>query len=177
VNLAQRIESMAGRWQVFVAESTYGPAAAECCAVKLPPAQVKGKSAPIQVYSIRGIAAGPGNMLLTIPAAIVADDCGTVISESGMLTGFDGADISLQLNLSIRGKIPRTGPLTLQFDLPELAHRLILTGEVRSIDDSKQGSSGTVVILDRLAGREALSFLRPGCCIESGKTWEEMKRH
>jgi adenylate cyclase len=177
VNLAQRIESLASRWQVFVAESTYDPAASQCCAIKLPLTQVKGKSAPIQIYSIRGIQCDPGKMLLTIPVAVVADDGGTVISGSGMLTLLNNVDATLQMSLSVKGKIPPSGPLTMQFELPELSSRLVLTGDIKAIDDSNRGSSGTVVLLDHLAGKEALSFLRPGCRIDSGKTWEEMKRH
>ena len=42
VNFAQRVESLASRWQVFAAESTWRPAAGSCSAIKLPVAQVRG---------------------------------------------------------------------------------------------------------------------------------------
>ncbi|MBN2713402.1 MAG: FHA domain-containing protein, partial [Planctomycetes bacterium] len=64
VNLGQRIESMAGRWQVFVSESTYLPIKDECIAVGLPPVMVKGKSQPIKIYSIRGVESGKGELSL-----------------------------------------------------------------------------------------------------------------
>ncbi|MEI6425120.1 MAG: adenylate/guanylate cyclase domain-containing protein, partial [Lentisphaerota bacterium] len=74
VNLAQRIESLASRWQVLVAEQTYNPAASLCSAVRLPLAQVKGKAAAIQIYSIRGIRDLEGNMLLNIPVNLIGDN-------------------------------------------------------------------------------------------------------
>ncbi|MGE3542083.1 MAG: adenylate/guanylate cyclase domain-containing protein, partial [Candidatus Tectimicrobiota bacterium] len=55
VNLAARIEQLAGRYQVFVSEATWSPVKELVCAVRLPPTLVKGKSAPVTVYSIRAI--------------------------------------------------------------------------------------------------------------------------
>jgi adenylate cyclase len=177
VNLAQRIESLASRWQVFVTESTYRPAASQCCAIRLPPAQVKGKSAPIQIFSIRGIQCEPGEMLLTVPVDIVADGGTGILSESGMLVRFNVTDSTLLLSLSWAAPVPSANPVTVRFALPEIFSHLALTGNIKSIDDSRKGSCGIVVVLDHLEGQEALSFLKPGCCIDSVKTWEEMKRH
>jgi adenylate cyclase len=175
VNLAQRIESLASRWQVFVAESTFSPAANHCCAIKLPPAQVKGKTAPIQIYSIRGIQSDPGKMLLTIPVLI--SGAAEEPPGSGMLVQFNNINSTLLLNCSSADFFPKSGTMTMEFDFPELAEKLKLSGVIKSTDDSLQHSAGTTILLDHLSGIEALAFLRPGCCIESGKAWEEMQRH
>ncbi|HAJ78758.1 MAG TPA: hypothetical protein DCO75_03225 [Fibrobacteres bacterium] len=175
VNLAQRIESLAGRWQVFAAESTFEPAAMQCCAIKLPMAYVKGKSAPIQVYSVRGIQCDPGKMLLTIPVSVV-DENGSFM-DNGMLVQYNNADATVQLYISDRNKISEKQHLCMEFDFPELSARIILYGNVGSIAPSQNDCGGCPVILENLSGNEAMSFLKPGCCIESNVAWEEMKRH
>jgi class 3 adenylate cyclase len=175
VNLAQRIESLASRWQVFTAESTYAPAASQCCAVKLPLAHVKGKSVPIQIFSIRGIQSDPGKMLLTVPVNISADE--GRIAGPGMLMHYSNGDSTLLLNLPHAGGLLRSATLSMEFDLPELTDTLRLSGTIKSIDSSGKSSSGAAVVLENLTGKEAMAFLKPGCCIESGKTWDEMKRH
>jgi adenylate cyclase len=175
VNLAQRIESLASRWQVFVAESTYGPAASQCCAIKLPLAHVKGKTVPIPIYSVRGIQCDPGKMLLTIPVTLSAD-VGKIPSP-GMLVQFNNIDSTLMVNLSTAEHAPPTGPIIIEFDLPELTKKLALSGTIKSIDASTHSRADAGLLLENLSGKEALAFLRPGYCIESEKTWEEMKRH
>jgi class 3 adenylate cyclase len=175
VNLAQRIESLASRWQVFVAESTYEPAALQCCAIKLPPAQVKGKSSGILVYSVRGIQCDPGKMLLTIPVALIDET--REAPGSGMLVQFNNSEATLQLFVADEEKITGNGPIVMEFDFPELSKRLRLEGAVRSMTPLRQDEGGISIILENLSGTDALSFLKPGCCIESDKAWEEMKRH
>ncbi|MFM9625721.1 adenylate/guanylate cyclase domain-containing protein, partial [Streptomyces turgidiscabies] len=56
VNLAQRLESRAGRGQVFISESTFERTTGKCLAVKLKPTFVKGKANAVTIYSVRGIA-------------------------------------------------------------------------------------------------------------------------
>ena len=175
VNLAQRIESLASRWQVFVAQSTYEPTASHCCAVKMPVAQVKGKSAGIQVYSVRGIQCDPGKMFLTIPIAIVGEH--EAAYGRGMLVRFNNADASLVVCVEEDAVAHDTGSVRLQFDLPELSECYELRGTIRSVKPFEQGIAGATIILEELSGDEALAFLRPGSCIESQKAWEEMKRH
>ncbi len=175
VNLAQRIESLASRWQVFTAESTYSPAASQCCAIKLPPVNVKGKSAPIQIYSIRGIQSDPGKMLLTIPVIISADE--GRISGPGMLVHYSNSDSTLLINLPCADGLLQYGRISMKFDLPELTEDLSLSATIKSMDSSAQSIAGAAIVLENLSGKEAMAFLKPGCCIESGKAWDEMKRH
>jgi hypothetical protein len=55
VNLAQRLESKAGKGNVFVAEATFQRAGGKVIGVKLKPTMVKGKTKPITIYSVRGM--------------------------------------------------------------------------------------------------------------------------
>ncbi len=174
VNLAQRIESLAGRWQVFVAESTYVPAAKKCCAVKLPMTQVRGKSVPIQVYSVRGVLCEESILKLSIPVLIVNNE-GTT-AASGILVKFDLVDKSLELYCSSLPLVSDDKRITIEFDLPELSSMPRFSASVRSMDGACQNKSFVSLILDDLSEDEIRAFLCPGSCIESHKTWEEMKR-
>jgi adenylate cyclase len=175
VNLAQRIESLASRWQVFAAESTYAPAAKKCCAIKLPMAQVRGKSVPIQIYSIRGVLCEENILKLNVPVLLVNDDGAT--AASGMLVGYDLIDKSLELYCSSLPRVPDGERIALKFDLPELPDASRFSAKVRSIDASCQNKNFVSVVLEGLSDGEIRSFLCPGACIESQKSWDEMKRH
>jgi len=72
VNLASRIESKAGRGQVFVGESTYREVARHVAAVQLPEVDVKGKTGTVRIYSIRALSPpGPGEgVLVTVPVSV-----------------------------------------------------------------------------------------------------------
>ncbi len=73
VNMAWRIQELAVSGQVLASDTTYSPAAGRVSAVKLPLTRVKGKDAPAQFYSIRGVAApnaaGEDSTLLTVPVS------------------------------------------------------------------------------------------------------------
>ena len=175
VNLAQRIESLASRWQVLVAEPTYAPAAQKCCAIKLPPVQVKGKSVPIQIYSIRGVTLGQNIVRLTIPVAITG---GGLRKASGMLAHYNCSDGGLELYCESFSEMLPGSRIVLEFDLHELPRALSMTALVRSVSPADSGKSFTTAILDAAEeSAEALQFLRPGACFESSMNWEEMKRY
>lgn len=175
VNLAQRIESLASRWQVFVAKSTYDPAARKCCTIKLPLATVRGKSVPIQIYSIRGVLCEDTTLKLNIPVLIINNEGAP--PTSGMLVKFDPVDKNLELYCSALPQVPVDTRITIEFDLPELPKALHFSAKVRSTDASSQGKAFVSVELYELSDDEASAFLCPGSCIESQKTWDEMKRH
>ncbi len=175
VNLAQRIESLASRWQVFVAESTYAPAAAHCIAIKLPPVNVKGKSMPIQIYSIRGIERGRDEIILDIPVKIVLD--GGLTAGAGMLTGLMHRADGITISLSSTTIFAQGSRLTLDFSLPELKRPLSITVLVTDVDRSANGGAAASFTLSEITGDEALEFLVPGACIESHMLWPDMVRH
>ena len=174
VNLAQRIESMASRWQVFVAEQTYKPAAARCSAIRLPHAQLKGKTAAIQIYSIRGIMNTEGVMLLNIPVSIIGakgENAG-----AGMLIECRTENHALNLILSSRVAVSNGAKVTLEFIMPELIEAIRMSSEVMAVE-SCAGSTAYNVALRNCSGKGALAFFKPGFCMESKKNWDEMKRH
>jgi hypothetical protein len=176
INRAQRIESLACRWQVFAAESTWRPAAGLCSAIQLPAAQVKGKSVETMIYSIRGVSDDAGTMLLNIPVSIVNSGGAPV---KAMLVEFIGADSTARLEVQPGAALPDDGPIVLEFDLPELTRQIRLTGRCKPAADisQKNGAAAAAIILDNLSGEDALAFFIPGSCIASGKTWDAMTRH
>lgn len=180
VNLAQRVESLASRWQVFAAESTWRPIAGKCSALRLPAAQVKGKTAEIRIFSVRGVTGEAGNMLLNIPVSIVNNG-----GEAGkaMLVEFNTADSTVRCEVTGSAELPDLGPIILEYDLPELSRRIRLTAckktAAAATTDTVQkvSAASSSVILENLSGEEAMAFFKPGNCMESDKTWESMKRH
>jgi adenylate cyclase len=176
VNLAQRIESLASRWQVFVAAHTYDPASHLCSAVRLPPALVKGKSQPIQVFSVRGILLDNDVMILTIPvsARFTASD----LECSGLLVRWQQSTTQLTLCIPADVVCVAGEKCRCEFDCPELGRPFGLNAQVRDIEEPKDESMQCKsVILGAIEGAEALAFFKPGSLIQSHKTWDEMARH
>lgn len=64
VNLAQRVESKAGRGTVYISEPTYERGERKVLACRLKPAAVKGKRAEVTIYSVRGVPEGEAGLYL-----------------------------------------------------------------------------------------------------------------
>ncbi|MBN1575963.1 MAG: hypothetical protein JW913_05385, partial [Chitinispirillaceae bacterium] len=178
VNLAQRIESLASRWQVLIAEETCATVKNFCSTIKLLPAQVKGRVKPITVFSVRGILQHDNSMLLTIPLVIITPE-GT-ISGSGLATCFQSAGGMQELHIVSIATIPPWNTLLIQFDLPELSVAPRLSGTIQAAyrTTGEGNAAYTHIILSDLTGDPNAFFLmQPGACIESRKNWGDMKRH
>jgi class 3 adenylate cyclase len=178
VNLAQRIESLASRWQVLIAEETYKSVRSECSAIRLLPVLVKGKVQPITVYSIRGILQADNSMLLTIPLVIMTPE-GT-ISGSGLAVRCQSTNGLQELHIVSFAMIPSWNRLLLQFDLPELTTAPRVSGAIQAAyRGTYEGNAAfSHIILTELTGdKDALSLLRSCECTESRKSWADMKRH
>lgn len=178
VNLGQRIESLSGRWQVLVAQSTYNGAADRCLAVSLPPVMVKGKSAPIQVYSIRGIMTSQEEFCLDIPVHLLGPDGKP--RGRGILIGAHGSIPAIRLDLETDSEVKKDQALAIEFDVPELPAGYRLVGkaiEVQPVLHDGQPLYSKVVLGSVQAEPHVLAFFRPGACIPSPKSWDEMKRH
>jgi len=179
VNLAQRIESLASRWQVLISEETYKNVKELCSAVRLPPVPVKGHSKPIVVYSVRSIERQDGSTLLTIPLFIMTP--GGAISGSGLATSLvaNGGGNG-ELHIFSIATIPPWTRLLVQFDLPELAVAPRISGTIKSADRiTDQGNCACthLVLVDLQGDPAALSLMQSGFCMESRKNWQEMRRH
>jgi adenylate cyclase len=176
VNLAQRIESLASRWQVFAAQQTFGPASADCIAVKMPPAVVKGKTLPIQVYSIRGIRIDTGDLLLTIPVILRREPSDAGVG--GLLTGFRGEAGELLVCVPSDARFTAGDRIVCDLDCPELAAPagLRVTVKGREGQDADSPHNAILVLCDG-EGEEVMAFLKPGVVVQSTKTWADMTRH
>lgn len=177
VNLAQRIESLAGRWQVFASATTVGPVLADCIAIALPPVTVKGKSEPIQLYSVRGIRLSAEETLLTVPAQLQRADGGAI--GEGLITFCRKSPGSMDLEVATEETVPANQEVVLQLDLPEYDTPLALRGTV--CDDSRDAHRGDAVysllsVCDIQGDEASLGFLQPGAPRTTGRNWDEMKR-
>lgn len=178
VNLAQRIEALACRWQVLVSAETIAPVKNRCLSIKMPSVTVKGRTQPIDVYSVRGIALDDNSILLSIPVFIMSPD--GQVNGGGLLTAYKVQAGLPELHLCTVFTLPSWGKLIIQFDLPELSRALRVQGNVfESIRVSHDGGAlHSKIILTGLSGDpEALEFFSPGSCLVSRKNWTDMKRH
>ena len=176
VNLAQRIESLASRWQVFAAQQTYEPASHLCAAVELPPATVKGKSQPIKVFSIRGIQSGGRDMLLTIPVKVSLKSGNAPLSA--LLTQYRNESRAFTLCFDAESELQPGDRCECSFDIPEVAKPIVFSGVLSVVDDPlAETPHCRTAALGDIDGNEALGFCSAGSLTESGKTWEEMRRH
>lgn len=178
VNLAQRIESLACRWQVLISEETYSQVTSSCSAISLQPVVVKGKQQPITIYSIRGMLQEDGSMLLTIPL-IIMDPQGTV-AGSGLAIRYHLLDNVHELHIVSMASIPSWSTLLLQFEIPELTEAPRLTGTIQAAyrrTDERNAAYSHIILTDLTGDNDAFSLLEKDSCLTSRKNWSEMKRH
>ena len=115
VNLAQRVESKAGRGMVLVTDSTYERCAEKVIAARLKPVHLKGKGQPVVTYSIRGVVqpSSSGQVFMTsLPCAVGAwaEACNRGLLVKVKLLG-DGQ----ALGLILFHERPAAGNLELEF--------------------------------------------------------------
>jgi adenylate cyclase len=131
VNLAQRIESKAGRGNVFISESTYERAKGKLLAVRLKPTRVKGKAAPITIYSVRGVATPSRDAPLYITSLPFRTEAAN--GPEGLLIKAKLLGEGSVLGLCLFREVPTRESTELFFDLPELPGMRVtidLQGEV-----------------------------------------------
>ncbi len=179
VNLASRIESLAGRNQVLVAESTWQPIKHLVSAVQLPPLLVKGKSTPITVYSIRSMQnPQQGGYIMALPCHIL-DENGRHIGR-GIITGCTPLHSGLCLRLSTNMQLERADVLNLQMETVEYHKPFLCTVTVHSalVGSHGGGSTYTKAVLTDIKDQddELSNFLTPGSCVGTTYTWNDLKR-
>lgn len=178
VNLAQRIESLASRWQVLVSEETYRAIASKCIAVKLPMVSVKGRLQQICVYSIRGFLLDSESLLCSIPVYLLDTDGN--VTGSGFIGGYTKSNSVNEIYLSTHFAVSKDSKIIIQFDLPELLDSPQIQGRVSSV--SRKPHSGLSVytkakINDLSGPMDVFEFFRCGACIHSKKNWTDMRRY
>jgi adenylate cyclase len=178
VNLAQRIESLASRWQVLVSEETYFSIADRCIAVKLPMVSVKGRIQQITVYSIRGLQINPEFILCSIPIHLL--DTEGNVTGSGFINGYNKSKGCNEIHLSTHFAITQNSKIIIQFDLPELLVSPQIQGRVKNVSRKTHTGSAlyTKAVLNDLSGSiDTFEFFRIGACINSIKNWADMRRY
>lgn len=186
VNLAQRVESKAGRWQVLASENTFSSVRENTAAIVLPEVQLKGKSLPIRLYSIRAVQKPDGRIRLAIPVRILGRDRKPV--GFGMLTEatdnevelMTGTDLELEgdANDRVFTRDTRANPvLILEMVFPELSVPRHLVAIVHSVETRQSPTAHRLVRLGNLqASDDTLQLLRPGSVITSDRSWDQMQR-
>lgn len=179
VNLAQRIESKAGQWQVYVSEATYAEIADSCLAVRLPPANLPGKREPVEILSIRGFRQSDDRFLLNLPVRL-ADATGNEVGD-GLLTMYAGKEPQMFLQLVTDVEITAGADFSMTLRVPEIVSPYVLVGRAVTVCPSSNPDEVRffqVVVGDLRLPEEAQALLGPGVCVESAATWdEELKRH
>jgi hypothetical protein len=177
VNVAARIERLAGRYQVLVSEATWQGIKHRAYAVQLPPIKVKGKSAPITLYSIRGIRhKQQSGYTMALPCAIL-DEGGRHLGQ-GFLTSAILSSTERSLRLRTITPLTRGAELRLHLMLPEYHEPLQCLARVLS--KVPGGYGGTVThtnaVLTDLRGEHVCKFLTPGVSVSTTYKWDDLRR-
>ena len=172
VNLAARIEQLAGRYQVLISETTWTSIKELVCAVRLPPVLVKGKSQAVTMYSIRAIYdRRQGEWALALPCQML-DAQGNTTGQ-GILIGSNPVDSGHDLTFNTAIPLTPGDTLILQGVVPEYDEPLLLTTLVTACttirhEDSCSYNQALLTIAD---GAAATAFLTPGSCLAATQTW------
>lgn len=172
VNLAARIEARAGRYQVFISEETYRAFPAEAVAVKLPPAEAKGKSMPITIYSVRMVGSAPGEYAVNIPCHFEWNS----VRHEAMLIAYSTVAGPL-LEFITAPDVERGAELTLYFDIPEYHEELTLDVTVANASHTKHEGSTPYTIAQCMNLRgSGMALLTPGTCLVTERGWDTITR-
>lgn len=177
INIGKRIESLAGRWQVFIAERTHDHIAENCISIELPLADVKGKSKQIKAFSIRGLGIDEQEMALCIPVLLKVDDKN--YTQRGILykSYIDQDRAFLHLYSSM--ELQNNDQLTFKFDLPEVIVNMEIEGSVRSaVNKTTDGIFlySKIIMTNFVDMDKVTCFFKQGNLIESTKEWDDIKR-
>jgi adenylate cyclase len=177
VNLASRIEHLAGRYQVLVSEASWQRIKHLGCAIQMPPVLVKGKSHPITTYSVRGLQhAQHHSYALILPCHILDADKSQV--GCGLITGGQYIKMELQLRFNTNATLKRGQVLTLQVAMGEYHEPLLFSAQVRTCFTGMHQDccTYTKAILSDIRGEQLTAFLTPGSCLATTYTWEDLRR-
>lgn len=124
VNLAQRVESKAGRGMVLITPSTHERCGERVLACKLKPVELKGKALPVETYCVRGVEEppSPGSQTRTIMTSLpFAVDAWAPDCQRGLLVKVRLAPGTTDaLGLVVFEHRPASAQLKLQCYAPEM---------------------------------------------------------
>jgi hypothetical protein len=177
VNLASRIEELAGRSQVLVSETTWSAIQDQVCAIQLPPATLKGKSKPVRIYSIRAILDSTHDRSSVALPCYLFDtthhECG-----HGMITEIEGTASDIKIHLSTDALLTPGDVVTIQLAMAEYHDPLRFSATLASCSTVTHEGTAifTKAVLSGITGSEALAFLTPGSCLATAYSWDDMDR-
>lgn len=177
VNLAARIEDLTSKTQVMCSEETFRLISSKVTSVKLPEILLKGKSAPLQIYSIRGIEVSNKRILTNIPVKIATNDKPQpnelfILTEVNNIISGAEAIITTDMKFAISEKIK------LKCCLNEYHDCIEFTGEIISATTKKSlsGRKYTEYRMNNIQGEKFLEIMTPGFNYKTKLTWEQMPR-
>ena len=177
VNLAARIECLAGRYHVFVSAETWRAIRHLACAVQLPPVFMKGKTHPVTVYSIRAIHDRcRGGYAMALPCQ-VCNAHGQQVGH-GMVTYWLPGEKHSTIHVNTDMPLTIGMPCTVHCLLPEYPAALVLHATVETVV-SMRGDTlcpYTQATLRATARPMAQAFFTPGSCLQTTQVWENLER-
>ena len=166
VNLAERLQQLAGRGRVYIGQGTYGEIKERALVFRLPDSMVKNVPDPVQVYSLRGLApparpeaGGPAadgggrtsrldsssaEILYSLPCVLEAEGCAPV---RGVVTrmALTRSERRGRLRLLADAPLPTGARVHLRWCLPEKPSLSALDGVVEHSWGSEADGRPTAV--------------------------------
>ncbi len=177
VNLASRIESNAGRGQIFIASSTYDIVKNSVIAIKLPPVTLKGKSKPEVIYSIRGIEIQNGESILSFPCDVL-NEKGEEIAN-GIITAIIGTGTEKKIVFTSNKQLSIGDTIGLRLIITELNSPAGCFGFIENstmVNGDKKDCPYCRIVLGKIKETSNATILEKGTCMNSGLNWESLKR-
>lgn len=178
VNLAARIERLAGRYQVFVSAETWQSIRHLVCAVQLPPVLIKGKTQPVTIYSIRAIQDRfQGGYAMALPCHVYNGQ-GRHVGR-GMISRVQHVDAHFILQFNTNRSLSPGATFTLRCLIPEHHELIALRATVDkavSINDGTSCPYTQATLYATTANDVTRAFLSPGGCLRTARTWEDLER-
>jgi adenylate cyclase len=178
VNLAARIEELAGRYQILIAETTWQTLRNELCVVRLPPISIKGKSCPVTVYSVRAMLdSSRAECLMALPCDIYEAHDQQAIA-TGMLIRQLRVGIKTQIHMYADRPVERGTTYTLRLRLVEHHELLKISATVESVTSLGDAiaSPRVTAILTVVGEQAAVDLLTPGNCLVTAYQWDQLER-
>jgi hypothetical protein len=178
VNLAARIERLAGRYQVFVSAETWQSIRHLVCAVQLPPVLLKGKTQPVTIYSIRAIQDRfQGGYAMALPCHIYNGQ-GQHVGR-GMISHVQHVDAHFTLQFNTNRSLSPGATFTLRCLIPEHHEPIALRATVDQVVSISAGTScpyTQATLYATTANDVTRAFLSPGGCLRTDRPWEALER-
>ncbi len=151
VNLAARVESLAGFGQTFVSQGSYDEVAAKVLAIRMPDCHVKGWEKPVPIYSIRGAVVQRNNMpmiILSFPVQLKGADGTTMNAEQpSVITRAYPTRTSLELELWTYSALAEGDPIAVQIAIREKKNLSAIQCKVKATQDIQSEALGHYYIM------------------------------